>query len=421
MRIRTLLLYLIGDRQAILDIAADRRSLGIGFLFVLSAAFAREYDGKDLLAEPWHLAIPFAASFLSSFFLFVYLDSFTDLSHLYGPSLWYSYRSFLSLFWMTAPLAWVYAIPFERFMTPVGALQANLTALGLVALWRVLLMVRVAAVLTGRRWLTLFFLVMCFADIEVLVISFLIPVPVFHFMGGVRLSPADRLLQALKVDVIVIGLVSLPAWLIGAIIASCKESSKEDTPNLAHAKPAPPGRGLLYLAWASVVVWAPVLPFTQAEQRLRSRVEQDFKEGRIVEALAEMSAHAQNDFPPQWDPPPRVAYGQKTPPFLDVIEEIANNPPAPWVRSLYLQRFDEYLDAVFGEYPFDPQSAERSPPDLDKIAELLLRLPEGVALVAERREAVERTPRIDYPMNTPWKEKLRKLLQVSVPAGKGEP
>ena len=39
MRIRTLALYLIGYRQAILTLAADRRALWVGFLFVLSANF----------------------------------------------------------------------------------------------------------------------------------------------------------------------------------------------------------------------------------------------------------------------------------------------------------------------------------------------------------------------------------------------
>jgi len=60
MGIGTLLRYLIGDRKAILAIAGSRHSLWIGFLFVLSAGLAREYDGEDLLHEPWHALIPLA-------------------------------------------------------------------------------------------------------------------------------------------------------------------------------------------------------------------------------------------------------------------------------------------------------------------------------------------------------------------------
>ena len=38
---RTLLRYLIGDRRAILELAANRWTLPLGALFVLSAALAR--------------------------------------------------------------------------------------------------------------------------------------------------------------------------------------------------------------------------------------------------------------------------------------------------------------------------------------------------------------------------------------------
>ena len=41
-----------------------------------------------------------------------------------------TFRSFLNLYWMTAPLAWLYAIPFERFLSPADATTANLALLG---------------------------------------------------------------------------------------------------------------------------------------------------------------------------------------------------------------------------------------------------------------------------------------------------
>ena len=142
MRLQTLFLYLIGNRQAMFDIAADRRALFIGFLFVLSAGFAREYDGEDLIHEPWYLLIPLAASLLSSFVLylvtygvfistrqirgesvlFVDTDGLLKKKPLSGPSFLSGYLSFLALFWCTAPLAWLYAIPYERFLSPVEAM-----------------------------------------------------------------------------------------------------------------------------------------------------------------------------------------------------------------------------------------------------------------------------------------------------------
>src|ERR1700730_9671732 len=149
MDIGTLLRYLVGDRQAILRIASDRRAIGLGFLFVLSAAFAREYDGKDLLHEPWHLAIPLVVSLVASYLLFGLTYGVAQRKGANGPPFYSAYRMFLGLFWMTAPLAWLYAIPYERFFTSWGATVANLSTLACVALWRVALMVRVISVLMG--------------------------------------------------------------------------------------------------------------------------------------------------------------------------------------------------------------------------------------------------------------------------------
>src|SRR5262245_28689521 len=104
MRLRDLGLCLIGDREAILAIATDRRALWVGLLFVLSAGFARDHDGEYLLREPWHVLIPLGASLAGSFVLFLIVGGkiFLRASR---PSFWPSYRSFLTLFWMTSPLA----------------------------------------------------------------------------------------------------------------------------------------------------------------------------------------------------------------------------------------------------------------------------------------------------------------------------
>src|SRR5580700_9011821 len=115
MDIRTLFRFLIGDRQAILEIAADRRALWVGLLLVVSAAFARDYDGEDLVHEPWRLLLPLGASVASSFVLFLLTFGKAIASDAARPSFLTAYRSFLTLFWMTAPLAWLYAVPYERF------------------------------------------------------------------------------------------------------------------------------------------------------------------------------------------------------------------------------------------------------------------------------------------------------------------
>jgi hypothetical protein len=73
MGVTTLLRFLVGDREAILAVARNRNALWLGLVFVLSAGFAREYDGEDLLREPWHLFIPLGASLLASLVLFTFV------------------------------------------------------------------------------------------------------------------------------------------------------------------------------------------------------------------------------------------------------------------------------------------------------------------------------------------------------------
>ena len=70
MSIGTLLRYLVGNRQAILQIAGTRNVLILGILFVMSAGLAREYDSRDLIHEPAYLFAPLVASVATSFVLF---------------------------------------------------------------------------------------------------------------------------------------------------------------------------------------------------------------------------------------------------------------------------------------------------------------------------------------------------------------
>src|SRR5574341_2207164 len=132
MSVQTLLLYLIGSRKAIETIASSRSAVGLGLLFVLSAGFAREYDGADLLHEPWRVFIPFLASLVTSVILYSLLWATARVKEPAGLSFPEGFPSFLGLFWLTAPLAWLYAVPFERFLGPVEAMEANLACLGVV-------------------------------------------------------------------------------------------------------------------------------------------------------------------------------------------------------------------------------------------------------------------------------------------------
>jgi hypothetical protein len=374
MRLSTVFRYLIGRRDAILTIAADRRALAVGLLFVLSAALARDYDGEDLVHEPWHLLVPVAASLAASLLLFGLTWGVARLRGACGPRFLSAYLSFLGLFWMTAPLAWLYAVPYERFLGPGDATRANLWTLGLVALWRVALMVRVVSVLMGYKVWEALCLVMTFADGVALAVLYLTPLPIINVMGGVRLSESEHVIQDTAFLVGCSGLLTLTIWLVGSLAAVARATPAWQAP---PAPPAgPPARRLLALAAASVAVWAIVLPWTQPEQVLRRRVERDLRTGHVGAALVEMSAHAREDFPPQWDPPPRLGYGEKAPSWQELADALAGEPVAPWVRSIYL---DKLVNGV--------AYRELSEHQMVRLAGLLRRFPEGPALADEPQRA----------------------------------
>jgi hypothetical protein len=327
--VRTLLRYLTGDRQAVLDLAASRWTLAVGFLFVLSAALAREYDGKDLLHEPWHLLLPLGASLIASAVLFAV--AWGRPRH---------YPAFLGLFWMTAPLAWLYAIPYERFLSPGQAMRANLLTLAVVAAWRVALMVRVLVVLLDYRVLAAFVLVMAFGDAVALAISLASWGPMFlPMMAGIRLSESERVLATTTSIVLHLSFCSSPLWVAGAVTLRVRSKPVWQGAGGKSVRPTWPLWGLAVL---SVVGWAVVLPWTQAEQQLAWQVEQDFREGRVSDVLAVMSAHTPADFPPQWEPPPQrkdlFTTSETGPRLVQLYEEMAETPVAPWVRERYVRK-----------------------------------------------------------------------------------
>jgi hypothetical protein len=411
MRIRTLLLYLIGDRKAILELAADRRALWVGLLFVLSAGFAREYDGEDLLHEPWHLLIPLGASLAASFGLYLIACLKFDWKSDQNPPFLKGYRSFLTLFWMTAPLAWAYAIPYERFLSAYDAVVANFITLGVVALWRVVLMIRVLHVLMGFRPLPAIFIVMTFADIAAIATVFAIPAPVFSLMGGIRMSESQQLVQAVTLNISCSGILTAPIWIIGGIISLFGKRlvwAKLDTTN---EQAGTRSGQLWWVAAVAIVIWAPLLAVTQGEQMHRGRVERDLTQGRIAEGLAYMSAHKRSDFPPHWDPPPRVDTSDLRPEMIDVLEALADQPHAEWVRQTFFEKFAARL----GE--FESLTHEVRGENLARVARVIKKLPAAATLLSSRETTqIEET----LKSNTSLTPAERANLQLILAAVRGE-
>ena len=349
----TIVTFLFGSRQSVLRIAQSASAVWIGGLFVLSAGFAREYDGEDLAAEPWHLLIPFAASVLTSFLLFLCVDVAARSRGAGTYDFLRMYGRFLGLYWMTAPLAWLYALPVERWGSAVQSVEWNLWLLAIVSAWRVALMIRVVSVVYATEALSAAWVVCLFAAAVAAVAAWISPMPVISFMGGVRLSESDALIQRVTFNLrIGTVLVSLVLSIVGIPVFFIRSKPKWalaiELANRIRLHPA-----VWLLPAAALAVWPFVLPQTQPEQRLRRTVEQLLVTGRIADALQFMSQHERKDFPPHWDPPPRIGYTGSTPPLLDIIEEIVAHPPADWVRLVYVNKLrDRFGDSYGYEFSF---------------------------------------------------------------------
>jgi hypothetical protein len=293
---------------------------------------------------------------------------------------------------MTAPLAWAYAIPYERFLDPGAAVAANLNTLRVVSAWRVLLMTRVAVVLFRLHWLPAVVMVLGFGDVILFVALALTPVPLLEIMSGLRnVPPGDNVLaeahfgSALVAFYAAIVLVPTMLAALARVGASWQLPGKsESTAGAGNAR---------RLAWLAVLIWLPILLFTQREQQLKYQVEHAFRAGRKLEALEMLSAHTPEQYPPGWNPPPcfrqqgeffqdllgrnETVLGEQRRQFLrDVLEMnqlISDHPQADWVQRVYRGK----LGYVASRYPIFADTYE----DKKRLADLVHDIPKS-----ERRE-----------------------------------
>lgn len=376
--IRTLCNFWRGDREEILRIASAKGVLGIGALFVLSAALAREYDGADLLAEPWHLAVPFVASLGTSLLLFCLLYGVGKLRGIGDVPFGRTYLRFLGLYWCTAPLAWLYAIPVEAWLPPLEATEINLALLAIVSAWRVCLMICVVRALFGTSSSAAWSVVILFADAVALVAIFVTPKPIISIMGGISHTDAE---MAILNATVIFGFVcaaSLPIWL-AATAAVAARGAKWEFALSSAAPPARPTRGLRWFAAAAVLAWFVVLPATQLEQRLAHRVDGYLIAGNLREAIGEMARHNRSDFPARWDPPPHIGYGETYPPILDVMEVVVAADPPRWVRALFVGKFG---NSLYNSRFLWPRQIDDE--QFTRYARLLLKMPEGPSFAARQ-------------------------------------
>ena len=338
--------YLFGQRQAIETVARSRAALPTGIVLVLLTSIARNYDQTWLLESPlrW-LFGSLAFSTVSGWLLYAIAwrgmlkRSGHEESGPPGPS--GGWAGFMGLFWLTAPIAWLYAIPVERFLNDVDAARANVALLATVSLWRVLLMVRVFQVLARAPFLMALFWVLLVASAEAMLVFFFgggMAKAIMAGMGGMRNSPAeDVLLHAM-------GFAASGAFwtfliaVVGAIVVKAR------TP-LTSLPATEPGRMPWKFSAMAVSFWIAIAIIPQRELFHNVSLQQLIEAGEHRKALDYLNARQPGDFGPARTLAPlpyERAIFEQLPPLIAAAAE----QDAPWVREHLVRRLDEMADHI---------------------------------------------------------------------------
>jgi hypothetical protein len=397
--LNTIFRYLMFDAPAIRRLAANPQVLIVGLLWVLSAGFAREYDGEYLAAEPWHVALPWVASVVGCGLMVALVGWAASCRGLQGVGPVEFCRTFLGLYWMTAPLAWLYAIPVERFLAPADATRANLLFLAVVSVWRVALMTRCVQVLCRAPLAAAAIPVLLFSDALALLALRFIPGPIFMIMGGVRLTESENIILGTRLWMGFLGGISLPIWVIAfAVLCTSKTRpawrwyrSADDHAGEGDRDREIRGVSLpvAVVTAAALLVWMPILSWTQPPQRLRWTAERSIRSGDYP-AISRLSReHSGDQFPRHWDPPPRLGYGERSPRVFEVFNGLVSANAADWLIDIYAQKLK--AEAQGRRYWWDDLQTH-SDEELQAYVATIQRLdhPEEIARYYQQVIAIER-------------------------------
>jgi hypothetical protein len=351
-----------GAREAITSLAASRATLPTGIVLVLLTSIARNHDQTWIGESPvrWVLG-PLLFSLMSGTWLFLTVYALGIRSNwnieLQNRSFWRDWPAFMGLFWMTAPVAWLYAIPVERFLDPIQAARANVALLATVSLWRVLLFARVVQVIGSVRYRDALRWVLMAAAIETAVIIFFATFgeAIMRGMAGLRYSPAQEVLYR-ALNIAFTGAIGVGAIAIFIELVFGREAPRSRLPVQ---------RGDTLPRWflAGVTVfWMGVAVLSQPGVRRTAHVEALMNSGQFREALDFLASHPPDQFAPGRPLPPR---GYEWSTFTQVpglVSALQTNDPA-WVQDHVIGQLDVLVDslrsrhggtAASGTNAFDP-------------------------------------------------------------------
>ena len=331
--------YLFGQADAIRTVAGSRAALWTGVVLVLITTVARNYDQTFLAENPFlWLFGSLAFSLVSGTWLYVIV--YRAFARRYTPAEESAveeggWPAFMGLFWMTAPVAWLYAIPVERFLDSISATWANVALLAVVSCWRVLLMTRVMQVTTKAPFAIALVWVLLAASVEMLVLFFFggaFSRGIISGMGGMRNSPEEEIM--LEVVGTAFGMAFMLAIL--TLVVAVLWRPKVSLQRLACPKPeALPWRPLLIAAscWASIAI------VPQRELANNVAVERLFAAGQFRAGLDYLSARSSEQFAPARALPPKAYERTFFKEFPECFGAVQSS-DAAWVRAMLFAKLD---------------------------------------------------------------------------------
>ncbi|MEZ5329780.1 MAG: hypothetical protein R3F19_32430 [Verrucomicrobiales bacterium] len=344
----TVLNFQFGNEEAIWKVARSRSAFWTGLVLVLITSIPRNYDQLAISEHTvrWIFG-PLAFSLISgTWTYFVAYRSSTAAGVLRSQSgrqpLRADWMSFMTLFWMTAPIAWLYAIPVERFLNVEAAARANVTLLAIVAGWRVILMSRVLSVVCNLDYICALAWVLVATSAEVFALGFFggaLSNAIMAGMAGMRMSPAEDVINTALANAT---LGSVPAFLLAiTVVGGCQSRQGEVEPLPEQQSSKMPWTLLAVAAglWIAIAVW----PQLQAGRS--AKVDQLVAAGRYEEALAFLNSRSASDFAPGRELAPK-AYELEIYEQLPAMIHCATSDgakTAPWVWERLLQKLDIVL------------------------------------------------------------------------------
>ncbi len=387
--------YLLGQGRAIREVAESRSALWTGIGLVLLTAIARNYDQTFIGEKPFlWLFGPLLFSVVSGTWLYIVVYGWfvrrgTADADGHKPAFWSGWRCFMGLFWMTAPVAWLYAIPVERFYDSIAAAKLNLCLLAIVSFWRVALMARVFQVMAGAPFVMGLVWVLLASAVEVCVVVLFggsFAKRIMAGMGGMRNSPEEEILYKAMSTVFTVAFWAVPVALVTALLW---RPFGRLTP-LPGLQPRP-------IAWGSLTTlalfWVVVAIMPQRELVNSVAVERLIASGQARAALDYLGKRDRTDFAPARILPPRP-YERELFEQLPACFDVLQSADPIWVRRHLLRRLDEMM--VHYGPRWNPRTRLESLPPEEQIqhivdgvewhgpdAEGLLKLVNGVERIPE--------------------------------------